>query len=87
MKTTLILCLALLPILASAQDNVFKAGAATSNITPPLGMTIVGNFAPQATASFTEGDLAAQPGGPRPRRWCVNRGYGRASRHRFTGGR
>ena len=47
MKTPLILCLALLSILVSAQDKpVFKAGAATSNITPPLGMEIVGNFAP-----------------------------------------
>jgi hypothetical protein len=47
MKNTLIFCLALLPIVTSAQDKVFKAGAATSNITPPIGMTIVGNFAPQ----------------------------------------
>ncbi|MBI3821806.1 MAG: neutral/alkaline non-lysosomal ceramidase N-terminal domain-containing protein [Planctomycetes bacterium] len=32
------------PVLA--QDPVFRAGAATSNITPPLGSPIVGGFAP-----------------------------------------
>ncbi len=29
---------------AMAQNKVFKAGASTSNISPPLGMEIVGNF-------------------------------------------
>ena len=29
-----------------AQPPVFRAGAATSNITPPLGSDIVGGFAP-----------------------------------------
>lgn len=58
MKNALILCFALLPILASAQDKpVFKAGAATSNITPPLGMTIVGNFAPQPIAKHVHDEL------------------------------
>lgn len=58
MKTTLILCLALLPVLASAQGQpVFKAGAATSNITPPLGMEIVGNFAPCPIAKHVHDEL------------------------------
>jgi hypothetical protein len=38
--------LALIPMPASAQAPVFRAGAATSNITPPLGSDIVGGFAP-----------------------------------------
>jgi neutral ceramidase len=58
MKASLILCLAFLPILGSAQDKpVFKAGAATSNITPPLGMTIVGNFAPQPISKHVHDEL------------------------------
>ncbi len=58
MKTPLILCIALLPVFASAQDKpVFKAGAATSNITPPLGLTIVGNFAPQPIAKHVHDEL------------------------------
>jgi hypothetical protein len=61
MKTPLILCLALLPVLASAQDQpVFKAGAATSNITPPLGMEIVGNFAPRPLATNVHDELHAR---------------------------
>ncbi len=58
MKTPLILCLALLSILASGQDKpVFKAGAVTSNITPPLGMEIVGNFAPRPIATHVHDEL------------------------------
>ena len=58
MKPPLILCIALFPILAQAQDKpIFKAGAATSNITPPLGMTIVGNFAPQPIAKHVHDEL------------------------------
>lgn len=58
MKSPFILCLALLPIFASAEDKpVFKAGAATSNITPPLGMTIVGNFAPQPVSKHVHDEL------------------------------
>lgn len=59
MKTPLILCLALFPILAAAQDTkaVFKAGAAASNITPPLGMEIVGNFAPRPIAKHVHDEL------------------------------
>jgi hypothetical protein len=37
--------------------RVFKAGAATSNITPPLGMEIVGNFAPRPIASHVHDEL------------------------------
>ena len=58
MKTTLIICFALLPIVALAQDKpVFRAGAATSNITPPLGMEIVGNFAPRPIAKHVHDEL------------------------------
>jgi neutral ceramidase len=58
MKTPLIVCFALVHFLASAQDNhVFKAGAATSNITPPLGMEIVGNFAPRPIAKHVHDEL------------------------------
>ncbi len=41
----------------AAVPRVFKAGAATSNITPPLGMTIVGNFAPQPISSHVHDEL------------------------------
>lgn len=58
MKTLLFLCFALLSIVASAQDKpVFKAGAASSNITPPLGMEIVGNFAPRPIAKHVHDEL------------------------------
>lgn len=40
-----------------AQEKVFKAGAATSNITPPLGMEIVGNFAPRPIANHVHDEL------------------------------
>lgn len=40
----LLFSLIVLPVFASAQGRpVFKASAATSNITPPLGMEIVRN--------------------------------------------
>jgi len=47
---------------AAAQDKaaaslVFKAGATTSNITPPLGMEIVGNFAPRPIAKHVHDEL------------------------------
>lgn len=45
------------PVCTLAQDKVFKAGAATSNITPPLGMTIVGNFAPQPVSKHVHDEL------------------------------
>jgi len=58
MKTTLLVCFALLHVLSAAQAQpVFKAGAATSNITPPLGMEIVGNFAPRPIANHVHDEL------------------------------
>lgn len=45
---------------AEAQEKVFKAGAATSNITPPLGMEIVGNFAPRPIAAHVHDELHAR---------------------------
>lgn len=51
-------CLAFFPILASAEEQpVFRAGAATCNITPPLGMEIVGNFAPRPIAKHVHDEL------------------------------
>ena len=43
--------------LAAPATRVFKAGAATSNITPPLGMEIVGNFAPRPIAKHVHDEL------------------------------
>lgn len=40
--------------------RVLKAGAATSNITPPLGMEIVGNFAPRPIAAHVHDELHAR---------------------------
>lgn len=66
LSAPLILCLGLfgLPLLtATAQEKaerVFKAGAATSNITPPLGMEIVGNFAPRPIAAHVNDELHAR---------------------------
>lgn len=67
MKTTAFLCIglglfALPPVTLAAQakaeaPRVFKAGAATSNITPPLGMEIVGNFAPRPIAAHVHDEL------------------------------
>ena len=51
------------PFVSIAQDKtgrVFKAGAATSNITPPLGMEIVGNFAPRPIAAHVHDELHAR---------------------------
>lgn len=54
----LVLTLLALPFCLTAQEvKVFKAGAATSNITPPLGMEIVGNFAPRPIAKHVHDDL------------------------------
>lgn len=57
MKIILVLAIAIFPLLSSAQEKVFRAGAATSNITPPLGMTIVGNFAPQPISKHVHDEL------------------------------
>jgi neutral ceramidase len=57
----LALCLA--PLALGQQPSgqpiarLLKAGAATSNITPPLGLEIVGNFAPRPIASHVHDDL------------------------------
>ncbi len=62
---TRLLVFSLLPALwsASAQEvpeRQFRAGAATSNITPPLGMEIVGNFAPRPIAAHVHDELHAR---------------------------
>ncbi len=60
----LALCGAALSISSPAQEAsaapVLRAGAATSNITPPLGMEIVGNFAPRPIASHVNDELHAR---------------------------
>jgi len=43
--------------LAGFAPAEFKAGAATSNITPPLGLEIVGNFAPRPIAKDVHDEL------------------------------
>ena len=54
----LLLTLLALPLCLTAQvQHVFKAGAATSNITPPLGLEIVGNFAPRPIAKHVHDEL------------------------------
>jgi hypothetical protein len=61
--STLALALALAPpsLLAQAKpEPVFRAGASTSNITPPLGMEIVGNFAPRPIAAQIHDELRAR---------------------------
>lgn len=40
--------------------KVLRAGAAASNITPPLGMEIVGNFAPRPIAAHVHDELHAR---------------------------
>jgi neutral/alkaline ceramidase-like enzyme len=60
---TLSLAVLSVPFSSSAQEKagrVFKAGAATSNITPPLGMEIVGNFAPRPLAAHVHDELHAR---------------------------
>lgn len=49
-----------LPAAGFSQDQagrIFKAGAATANITPPLGLEIVGNFAPRPVAKRIHDEL------------------------------
>src|SRR5262245_61548020 len=45
--------------LAAADAQTFKAGAATSNITPPLGMDIIGGFNPQPS-TYVHDELHAR---------------------------
>mgnify|MGYP000881514775 CR=1 FL=1 len=45
---------------ASAQSPVFRAGAATVNITPPLGLGIVGNFGNPPPAAHVHDELHAR---------------------------
>ncbi len=57
-RSALVVTFALCHLVAAAQESrVFKAGAATSNITPPLGMEIVGNFAPRPIARHVHDEL------------------------------
>lgn len=64
MKRLLFVLLPLLPLSAAEPTRetprVFRAGAATSNITPPLGMEIVGNFAPRPIAEHVHDELHAR---------------------------
>ncbi|MFM2179295.1 MAG: hypothetical protein RL015_3393, partial [Verrucomicrobiota bacterium] len=58
MKTPHLVCFVLIHLLIATQAQpAFKAGAATSNITPPLGMEIVGNFAPRPIAKHVHDEL------------------------------
>lgn len=43
-----------------AQNSVFRAGASTANITPPLGLGIVGNFGVPPPANYIHDDLHAR---------------------------
>jgi len=45
---------------AYAQNTVFRAGASTANITPPLGLGIVGNFGVPPPANHIHDDLHAR---------------------------
>ncbi|MEJ7692737.1 neutral/alkaline non-lysosomal ceramidase N-terminal domain-containing protein [Daejeonella sp.] len=42
------------------QNNIFQAGASTANITPPLGLGIVGNFGVPPPANHVHDDLHAR---------------------------
>lgn len=60
---SVVLVIALVPASLFAEDppeRIFRAGAATSNITPPLGMEIVGNFAPRPIAAQVHDELHAR---------------------------
>lgn len=57
MKSLLLFLITLSWISNAHGQPVFKAGAATSNITPPLGMEIVGNFAPRPIAKHVHDEL------------------------------
>lgn len=50
----------LLPLISVAQQAVFRAGASTANITPPLGSGIVGNFGIPPPANHVHDELHAR---------------------------
>ena len=54
----LLLCFALLNLSASASEvevkRVFRAGAATSNITPELGTPLIGGFNPRGSTHIPD---------------------------------
>ena len=52
--------IACFPILSTAQQAVFRAGASTANITPPLGSGIVGNFGIPPPANYVHDELHAR---------------------------
>jgi neutral ceramidase len=61
MKRFLLLLFPLMSLAAEPTgQKVFRAGAATSNITPPLGMEIVGNFPPRPIAAHVHDELHAR---------------------------
>ncbi|MBI5397243.1 MAG: hypothetical protein HZA91_18245, partial [Verrucomicrobia bacterium] len=55
----LILLVGNVSALAAAQPKQFRAGAATSNITPPLGISVNGNFA-EHKAAYIHDELNAR---------------------------
>ncbi len=58
--STVHLCTPALAQEKAESERAFRAGAATSNITPPLGMEIVGNFAPRPIAEHVHDELHAR---------------------------
>lgn len=52
--------IACFPILSTAQQAVFQAGASTANITPPLGSGLVGNFGIPPPANYVHDELHAR---------------------------
>lgn len=48
------------PFVSHAQQAVFRAGASTANITPPLGEGIVGNFGVPPPATHVHDELHAR---------------------------
>ncbi|MES2595866.1 MAG: hypothetical protein V4662_11045 [Verrucomicrobiota bacterium] len=59
LRALILVCLACLPLHAADAPRVFKAGAATSNVTPELGSSINGGFQ-DGTATFIHDDLHAR---------------------------
>ena len=57
--STLLFFFVVIKPLAAADAVEFRAGAATSNITPPLGLPIIGGFSP-APSTHVHDDLHAR---------------------------